>query len=49
MVPKSNVEVNVLNLSNKVKILDLTKCGMTLVKVGWHYGKNESGICSIQD
>jgi hypothetical protein len=36
----------VVNLSNKVKILDLLKGGMSLAEVEWQYGKNDSGICS---
>jgi hypothetical protein len=30
--PKSNVKVNVLNLSDRVKILDLLNCTMSLVE-----------------
>jgi hypothetical protein len=39
----------VLNLSDKVKILDLLKGSLSLVEVLWYYGKNESSICSSQD
>jgi hypothetical protein len=42
--PKS--EVNVLNLNDRVNILDLLKGNMSLMEVGWHYGKNELNICS---
>jgi hypothetical protein len=38
---------NVLYLNDKVKILDMWKGSMSLGKVGWHYRKNESSICSI--
>jgi hypothetical protein len=38
MVPKSKIKVNVLNLSDKVKILDLLKGSTALAKVGWHCG-----------
>jgi hypothetical protein len=31
---KSKVKLNVLNLSDKVKVLDLLKGGMSLVEVG---------------
>jgi hypothetical protein len=47
--PKSNVKVNVLNLSDRVKILDLLNCTMSLVEGEWRYGKNESSIhCTVQ-
>jgi hypothetical protein len=39
----------VLNLSDKVKILDLLKGGMPLAEVGWCHKKSESSICSIPD
>jgi hypothetical protein len=35
-----------LNLSNKVNILDFLRGGMSLVEVGWPYGKNESSTIS---
>jgi hypothetical protein len=38
---KSKVKINVLNLSNKVKIWDLSKDHMSLAEVGRCYGKNE--------
>jgi hypothetical protein len=38
-----------LNLSDKVKTIDLLKGGMNLVEVVWCYGKNESIIHSIWD
>jgi hypothetical protein len=44
---KSKVNIYVLNLSDKVKILDLLTGNMSLVGVGWYYGKNESSICSM--
>jgi hypothetical protein len=31
-----------------LKILDLLKGGLSLMEVGWHYGKNESSIGGIQ-
>jgi hypothetical protein len=34
----------VLNVSGKVKILDLLKGGIALVEVSQHYGKNKSSI-----
>jgi hypothetical protein len=37
----------VLNLNDKVKILDLLKGSTFLAEVGQCYGKNESSICSI--
>jgi hypothetical protein len=45
MALKSKVKVSVLNLSNKVKILDLLKGSTSLAEVGQHYRKNESSIC----
>jgi hypothetical protein len=39
MVPQGRVKVNVLNLSNKVKFLDLLKASMYIAKVGWCYGE----------
>jgi hypothetical protein len=45
--PKSKVEVNELNLSDKVKNLDLLK-GSSLLKTWQSYReKNESSNCSI--
>jgi hypothetical protein len=41
---KAKVKVNVCNLSDKMKILDLLK---SLVEVGRLYGKSELSICSI--
>jgi hypothetical protein len=41
-LPKSKVKVNVLYLSNKVKLWDLLKGSMSLVKVALRYGNNES-------
>jgi hypothetical protein len=51
MVPpkQDKSKVNVLNLSEKLKILHLLKGGMSLVEAGKQYGKNESSIHSIQD
>jgi hypothetical protein len=40
--PKSKVKINVLNLSGKVKVLDLLKARISLADVGWCYGRNES-------
>jgi hypothetical protein len=45
-VPKWKVKVNVLNLSDKVKILDLLKGGTSLAEIGCLYGKNELNICT---
>jgi hypothetical protein len=36
---KSKIKVNELNWSDKVKLLDLSKGGMSIVEVGWGYGK----------
>jgi hypothetical protein len=44
-VPKTQGKAKVLNLSDKVKMLDLWKGGMFL-EGGRHCGKNESSICS---
>jgi hypothetical protein len=41
--------VDMLNLSDKVKILDFLKGSMSLVEFGLALWKKESGICSIQD
>jgi hypothetical protein len=41
MVPHSKIKVNVLNLSDKMKILDMLKGSMSLVEVGQSYGENE--------
>jgi hypothetical protein len=38
-LPKSKVKVNVLNLNDEVKILDLLKGSVYLAEVGWNYGK----------
>jgi hypothetical protein len=45
--PQSKAKVNVLVLSDKVKILDTWKSNKSLAEVGQHYGKNESSIHSI--
>jgi hypothetical protein len=49
MVPlaQSKVKVNVLNLSDKVTVLDLLEGGISLVEIGQHYGKNELSIHNI--
>jgi hypothetical protein len=39
MPPKSKVNPNVLNCSDKVKNLDLLKISMSLVDVGQHSGE----------
>jgi hypothetical protein len=44
--PRSKVKFNVVNLSNKAKMLVLLKGGVSLVEVGHWYGKNEANICS---
>jgi hypothetical protein len=41
---KGKVKVNVLHLSDTVKILDLIEVGMSLEEVGQHYGKDEVSI-----
>jgi hypothetical protein len=38
-------KLNVFDL-NEVKILDLLEGSMPLAGIGWHYGINESSICS---
>jgi hypothetical protein len=38
-----------LNLSGKMKILDLLKGDISSSEVGLYYGKNELSICLIQD
>jgi hypothetical protein len=44
------VKVNVINLSDTVKILNFLKGGsMPLEEVGWPYGKIETSICSIAE
>jgi hypothetical protein len=47
MYPKSKVKVNMLTLSDKVKILDLSKDCMSSAEAEWHHGKNESSFCNI--
>jgi hypothetical protein len=47
MVSQSKVKVNVLNLSDKVKNLDLLKSGMSLAEVEQCYGKKESNFYSV--
>jgi hypothetical protein len=42
--PKAKIKVNVLNWNNKVKIWGLLESELTLVEVGWHYGKNGPSI-----
>jgi hypothetical protein len=49
ILPSLKRTCNVLNLSNKVRILDLLKSSVSFIVVGWHYGKNESSSHSIQD
>jgi hypothetical protein len=44
--PKTKVKVNVFNLSDKLKILDLLKGNVSLAEVSWSYGIKESNICS---
>jgi hypothetical protein len=39
MMPKSKVKDNVLNLSDKVRVLDVLKDGMCLVEGGQCYAK----------
>jgi hypothetical protein len=46
--PTSQLKVNILNLSDKMKILDLLKGGMSLVGAAQHFGKNKSSLCSMQ-
>jgi hypothetical protein len=41
--PKIKVKVNVVNLSDKVEILDLS-----LLEVGWCYGKNETRVALVE-
>jgi hypothetical protein len=45
--PQSKIIINVFNLNDQVKFLDVLKCGMSSAGVGWCYGKYESSICSI--
>jgi hypothetical protein len=44
--PESKVQLNVLNLSDKAKILELLKSVMSLAEVGQSYRENETSICS---
>jgi hypothetical protein len=49
MGPKSEVNVNVFNQSDKVTILNLLNDDMPRADTGWHHGKNDSSIHSIED
>jgi hypothetical protein len=46
ILPSQKREPNVLDLSDKVKILDMLKGSMSLVEAGWCYGENKSSIFS---
>jgi hypothetical protein len=44
--PRSKVKVNVLDWCDNLRIWDLSKGAMSWAEVRWHYGKNESSMCS---